>query len=172
VQTFFSLGLRGPRAAISHLDQSSFWHSFEWAVAAVSRLVSIRPRTLAASATKDTNKDRLERLAKYIPGEIIATYLFLNGISATAQSTDERRVWYALAFAICLIFTPIYFRLIARPGDAVRTQQVVSTVAFAIWAYSLGSGMFSEFGLYRPIAASFLIAIFSLSSALIIPKAS
>src|SRR5690349_11462403 len=114
----------------------------------MSRLVIARPRALSATGTQDTAKDKLERVAKYIPGEIIASYLFLNGISASAVSSSERMLWYGIAFIVCLGFTPFYFHLMAQPGDALRTQQYISSAAFVVWAYSLGAGLFQEAGLY------------------------
>lgn len=136
----------------------------------MSRIVNPKPVGLGANEVEDTYKNKLERVAKYVPAEILATYLFLNGISATAAAGHERLLWYGFSFVVCLIFTPFYFRLVAQPGDAVRNQQIVSIVAFVIWAYSLGAGFFKEADLYRPIAAAFSVAIFSLISALIVPK--
>jgi|HubBroStandDraft_6_1064221.scaffolds.fasta_scaffold123808_1 hypothetical protein len=136
----------------------------------MSRIVNPKPLAIEATEIPDTYKEKLERVAKYIPGEVLATYLFLNGISATAPAGHERLFWYALSFAICLLCTPLYFHFVADPGDAVRNQQVVSTVAFVLWAYGLGAGFFKEAGVYHPIAAAFSIATFSLLSGFIVPK--
>jgi hypothetical protein len=138
--------------------------------ATMSRIVNAKPMVLGADKIEDTYKEKLERVAKYIPGEVLATYLFLNGISATAPAGHERLFWYGLGFAVCLICTPLYFHFVANPGDAVRNQQIISTTAFLIWAYGLGAGFFKEAGLYYPIAAAFAIAIFSLISAFVVPK--
>jgi predicted membrane channel-forming protein YqfA (hemolysin III family) len=136
----------------------------------MSRLVRYPPAALAGDEVEDTYKDKLERLAKYVPSEVLATYIFLNGIAATAASHTERLLWFSISFLICLSFTPIYFYLIRSPGDAVRHQQITSTIAFIIWAYGLGAGLFKEADYYFPIAAAFAVAIFSLVSAFIVPK--
>lgn len=136
----------------------------------MSRLVKYQPIALAGDEIQDTFNDKLERLAKYVPSEILATYIFLNGLAASAASHNERLVWFAISFAFCLCFTPIYFYLLKTSGDALRQQQIVSTLAFIIWAYGLGAGLFKEAELYYPIAAGFSVAMFSLISAFLIPK--
>jgi hypothetical protein len=136
----------------------------------MSRIVNPKPLAVAANEVPDTYKDKLERVAKYIPGEVLATYLFLNGISATASEGHQRLIWYALSFVVCLVCTPLYFHFVGSAGDAIRNQQIVSSIAFILWAYSLGAGFFKEAGLYYPIAAAFAIAIFSLVSGFVVPK--
>jgi hypothetical protein len=136
----------------------------------MSRLVAAKSFGLGTTRVSDTYKDKLERVAKYIPGEILATYLFLNGISATAGGEKERLFWFGVAFLICLVCTPLYFHFVSNPGDAIRNQQVVSSIAFVLWSYALGAGFFKEARLYYPIPAAFGIAVFSLVSAWIVPK--
>ena len=112
-----------------------------------------------------TYRDRLERVAKYVPGEIIALFLSLNGIAATAAAS-RRLVWFFVAFAVCLLLTPIYFRyIVGTPEDPRRYQATVSTIAFLVWAYGLGAGFFVAAGWYDPTGATFAVAIFSAVSA-------
>ena len=125
---------------------------------------------LHAAEPKESFKDRLERVAKYVPSEILALFLFLNGIAAAAATEPRRLVWFSVAFVVCLVLTPVYFRfIIGTPADPRGYQAVVSTLAFLVWAYGLGAGFFVAVGSYDPIAAAFAVGIFSTVSAWLRP---
>jgi hypothetical protein len=134
----------------------------------MSRLVSIK--TQNTLAPDDAISDRLERVAKYIPGEVIATYMCLNGIAAAESDHKMRLFYFGLIFVTCLVATPFYLGKFAKPGDAKTYHQVVSTVAFVLWAYTIGIGLFVETEIYLPILASILIGIFTLASAFLSPS--
>jgi hypothetical protein len=123
-----------------------------------------------ATANPETLQDKLERVAKYVPSEVVATFLFLNGGASTVSTHNGRLVWFGLSFFACLICTPLYFGWIARAEDPKRLQQIVSTTAFLVWAYALGAGFFMELDWYRPVGAIFSVGLFSLVSAFIVPK--
>jgi hypothetical protein len=93
-------------------------------------------------------KPILPMFKKFATGSIPGTGSALRkryvGISATAPASHERLLWYALSFTVCLVCTPLYFHFIGSAGDAVRNQQIVSSLAFILWAYSLGAGFFKE----------------------------
>lgn len=135
----------------------------DWAVVAEGELKAGQPPL--------SLKDYLGRVAKYVPSEIIALFLFLNGIAATAPSDLDRRIWFGVAFGVCLALTPTYFLwVIGTPADPRRYQATVSTIGFIIWAYGLGSGFFAAMHWYFPIGAAFAVAIFSTLSGWLQPK--
>ena len=141
----------------------------------MSRLVTAKKRdesTYAGARQTNTGvKDRLERVAKYIPSEILAAYMFFNNIIVIEPDHVWRLAYFSLAFFFCLIMTPLYLGKMAEPGDPKLYQQVVSTLAFVLWAYALGVGFFVEWGVYVPILAAILIGMFSVVSAYLVPSA-
>lgn len=141
----------------------------------MSRFVTARPRSTLEGATLrsangDQLKDKLERVAKYIPGEIVAAYIFFNGLINAEHSHGMRTAYFSIAFVFCLIMTPIYLGKVAESGDPKRYQQVVSSIAFILWAYALGVGIFVELGIYLPILAGLLVGMFSVLSAYLVPS--
>jgi hypothetical protein len=100
-------------------------------------------------------KSYLERLLKMIPGEVISLYMVGSGLIPT-----EQPVVLASWAAVCLagvVFIRIYGTADAqanKPTDWVHVA--ISSVAFAIWAYSMG-GPFEAFGLHIPYIGSLLV---------------
>ena len=143
----------------------------------MSRFVTAVPRglrTKAAAAGEAPAREYLERVAKYVPAEIIAGYTaIINGVADTKEPVKSWTVTACLF--ICAILTPVYFKLLARPEDkaSLRTQQVVSFFAFLVWAYSI-TGAEPLFGgtnsWFVPGIATALLTLFTLISGLIVPK--
>jgi hypothetical protein len=117
----------------------------------------------------DAGNDYAARVAKYVPAEIVAAYLSLLGILNTVPREDPIRVIVAWgALVLCLVLTPVYFRLLARAGQPCVVQMVVSTAAFVVWAYALG-GAFEMVGYHKPWLGSILLVCFTLISGLVRP---
>ena len=139
----------------------------------MSRLVRPRPasgRFFSEGSQSDAVKEYLERVAKYVPAEIIAAYLTALPIikGTTDDGENLRTVLYGVIFAVCLILTPFYFRFMAQPGEPKRLHMAISCVAFVVWAYSLG-GLFDDIGVYHEGVSALALIIFSLFSGLIAP---
>lgn len=139
----------------------------------MGRLVDPKPasgRLFASDAPQDAVKEYLERVARYVPAEIIAAYL--TGLPVISGSTDPdttlRTTLYAVLFVGCLLLTPFYFRFMARPGQPKRLQMLVSAIAFCVWAYSL-QGLFEDIGIYQEAVAALALIFFSLISGLVAP---
>lgn len=146
----------------------------------MSRLVKVQPKGLTArsAAAGDGStpaKDYLERMAKYVPAEIIIAYTSINGVLLTLP--ENIKFWVLVLFTAALwVLTPFYFKWISKPDEepSMKKHQWVSFIAFIIWAYSISGdkGVFGEAGLkifYQEVATSVMI-IFSLISGAIIPK--
>ena len=112
-----------------------------------------------------------DRVAKYIPGEVVATYLFLLTILSEADRTAG---WlegmYIGVFVLCLVVTPFYMWKRASKEDPRIYQAVMSTIAFAVWAYSLGGVFDIVWKVYAAIPAAVGLAAFTLISGAIVPK--
>ena len=149
----------------------------------MSRLVESPKLVVYENAMKGTEAnvsrtdDYKSRLAKYIPGEATAGYLALdNLISASEQSTGLLPI---IAFAVCLIFAPLYIWMIGRKSNnpTWAQQALIAAVAFAVWAFAIkgsvfvGDGVFAKLGLgHEPTLAGAMLIVFSMGIALYEPQ--
>src|SRR6266536_5891333 len=92
----------------------------------------------------------LDRLVKYIPSEVIATYLSLDLICRSA--IEMWPGWLVLGFG-CLA-TPVYLSKISEVRKPV--QLLVSTLAFCVWVFALG-GPFLRLSWYKPLYGALLL---------------
>lgn len=94
------------------------------------------------------------RLAKLIPMDVTSVYILLDRIG-----TDGASIWWRYgAFALCLACTPV---VVQQFGGVVETRQkIVSTMAFAVWAFALG-GPFALQDWYAPNVAAMLLVAYT-----------
>jgi len=97
----------------------------------------------------------------------VTLYLFLN-TTVAADKSSPRFLYWVIFFA-GLVGTPIYLRFVQKV--AVPLQLIISTAAFAVWAFALG-GPFSEIPAYKPIYGAVLLPIFTFFVACIKPATS
>jgi hypothetical protein len=120
-----------------------------------------------ARATDNSVKDYFERVAKYVPSEVLAAYLTLVGVIANAPM--PRRLWLDLvSFLVGLVMTPIYLAKMADKNEPKRLHLVIASVAFVVWSYSL-KGIFEDLRWYESITASVALVLFSLISGAFYP---
>ena len=132
----------------------------------------------AAPPAKPTADTYLDRVAKYVPAEVVGFYLFVNNVidqavksapTGTAPTMATLPIgWIAWGtFLAGLAATPLYIAYVKEKGDAWITNAFVSTLAFPIWAYAMNGVVF---GATRDgNFASILLATFTLASGLITP---
>ena len=120
----------------------------------------------------------LERIAKYVPGEVLAFFIFINVILEQAVKTGGKTAMMAGvpvttvaqgALVLGLILTPLFIWYVREEGDAWLTNAFVSTLAFPFWAYALGAVAFDEH--WDGNLAAILLATFTVVSGLISPRA-
>jgi len=90
-----------------------------------------------------TDQNYRDILLKLIPSEIIAAYIILSGIIPEA----EMKWGLLIISAAMLALVPLYLWRIQKVMAA--GQLIASTLAFAVWVYSLG-GPFVQWGIYKP----------------------
>jgi hypothetical protein len=119
----------------------------------------------------------LERIAKYIPGEVLAFFIVINAILNQVVQTSGKGALMAgipvmvvaqAAFFICLALVPLFVWYVREKGDAWVVNAVVSTAAFPFWAYALGATAFSEH--WDGNLAAITLATFTVVSGLISPR--
>jgi hypothetical protein len=120
----------------------------------------------------------MERVAKYIPGEVLAFFIFINAILEQAVRTGGKGATMAGvpvttvaqgAVVVGWVLTPLFIWYVREEGDAWLTNALVSTLAFPFWAYALGAVAFDDH--WDGNLAAILLATFTVLSGLIAPRA-
>jgi hypothetical protein len=120
----------------------------------------------------------LERVAKYVPAEVIAFFIFINAILDQVVRTGGKSAMMAgfpvmsiavIALIAGIILTPIFIWYVREEGDAWITNSFVSTLAFPVWAYALGAVAFTDFR--DGNLAAIVLASFTVVSGLASPRA-
>jgi hypothetical protein len=95
-------------------------------------------------------------LLKLIPSEIIAVFIFLQGV------LPDRLVPHLVISLILIGITPLY--LYTAMGVRSGGQLVVSTLSMVVWIYALGQGpvRFLEPPFYEPWYGSVILALWTL----------
>ena len=119
----------------------------------------------------------IERIAKYVPAEVLAFSLFINSILEQAVRAGGKSAMMAgfpvttIAFGsliVGMVLTPLFVWYVREDGDAWITNAFVSTLAFPFWAYAMNAVAFAE---YRDgNLAAILLATFTVVSGLISPR--
>jgi hypothetical protein len=101
-----------------------------------------------------------DRLMKYIPADVIAFYLSLDGIVLVADTTQAGAppiptLRWAVFVGVTLIM-PVYLRRVANIEK--RLQIVICTAAFVVWALTL-PGTFFPWG--HQVYPALLLPVFT-----------
>jgi hypothetical protein len=119
----------------------------------------------------------LERVAKYVPAEVIAFSIFINTMLYQATRAGGPEAVMAgmpvstIATAVVIagtVLTPLFMWYLRKPGDAWITNAFVSTLLFPVWSYALGSVAFS--GYWDGNLAAITLASATIMSGLISPR--
>ena len=150
----------------------------------MTRLVIPRSATngnLAAASIDDQPADGYSnRVVKYIPAESVAFFVLADkmvashfGINSTAGETAAASsgafTLSLLVFLLGLIGTPFYLRQRRLPRQPWVLNAVLSTVAYVLWAYTLGGSLFLLLGWYQVFLASLFVPIFTFVAGLFEP---
>lgn len=135
----------------------------------MGRLVEPPPAVLRTAGER-AGDDYATRVAKYIPGEVLAGYVamesFVRAMLPGATITIVTS-WAVLIFA--MVLTPVYLSMVSPKNAPKRLHLGLSTVAFLVWAYALG-GPFSLMGVHNAQIGSILLVAFTLISGTFGPK--
>ena len=131
------------------------------------------------SETATASDGYLERVAKYIPGEVLAFFIVINAILNQVVQTSGKGALMAgipvmlvaqASFLVCLLLVPLFVWYVREKGDAWVINAVVSTVAFPFWAYALGATAFADH--WDGNLAAITLVPFTVASGLISPRMS
>ncbi len=109
----------------------------------------------------------LDKLIKFIPGDLVAAYLALDGLMRES-SINAPDFLYWVIFVSLLILTPLY--VVYRPthgelsGHSKRFHAIAASIAFSVWVFALGGPFAVTWpDLYRPLYGSVLLVITTLT---------
>jgi hypothetical protein len=106
-----------------------------------------------------------DRIIKYIPADIVAGWVALDGLSKTLAPAA---LW--ALFGVVAVLS--YFWMLKQTHHegqppAIR-QAVIATVSFAVWAFALQSGPFDTLA-YDPQYGSIALILYTLGIGLVVP---
>ena len=108
----------------------------------------------------------LEKVAKLVPSEIIAGYLAMMGFVPQIEGDAQSIAGWGI-YGLCQVLTPVYLNTQAEAGKPKLIHLLLSTIAFAIWAYvTTGDKLLPE-GYYQAAIGSIVLVAFSLVSAIV-----
>jgi len=100
--------------------------------------------------------DYKTRLLKYIPGEVVALYIFLDGIVKSSADLPHWIYWGIF----CVGAAGAYLYLLRVAKVEKQVQLIISVVAFCVWAFALG-GPFAQLAWYKPVYGALLLPIYT-----------
>ena len=106
----------------------------------------------------------LQVLLKLIPSEVIAVFIFVQGVMPGA-------FWPHFIMAVVLIaLTPLY--LARAAGVQSRAQLVLSTLSMVVWIYAMGTGplRFVRPPYYEPWHGAVLLAVWTLVPSMLLTQ--
>ncbi len=141
----------------------------------VSKNDLTRMQTKAGGPGKDSSGPAIsradnftDRLLKYIPAEIVAVYIFVQGLILGAQTpSDGYKTLFWIVFIVFAILTPFYLWRLLKVKKA--TQLIISLIAFIVWVFALG-GPFATLDWYKPIYGEILLPIFTIVIAIVVAE--
>ena len=107
------------------------------------------------------------RVLKYIPAEVVAVYIAVQGAIDAAEPTGPNETLLWIAFGILLVLTPVYLWRVAHVTKTL--QLVIATISFAVWVFSLG-GPFAFLPWYQAIYGAVLLPLFTFAAGIIVPN--
>jgi hypothetical protein len=107
-------------------------------------------------AIKREDNSFIKALLKLIPSEIIAVFIFLQGV------LPDRLLPHLVISLLLIGLTPLY--LYRAMGVRSAGQLLVSTLSMVVWIYALGQGpvRFLDAPIYEPWYGSVILAIWTL----------
>jgi len=119
----------------------------------------------------------LERMVKYVPGEVLAFFMLVNAILDQAMKSGGPNAAMAGvpvpviavgALIVACALTPLFCWYVRQEGDAWAVNAAVSTVAFPFWAYLMGAVAFASH--HDGNLAAILVMSFTVMSGLVAPR--
>ena len=123
--------------------------------------------------------DYLERVAKYIPVEIVSALLAIRSVVPAQGAPDALPVKLEIGlYALPVVLTPLYLLRLGGDVPQKTRQLAIAMVSFMVWSYAIGGPFFwssleelSNQQIIYPGLAGALVVIWSLAAGLFQPAA-
>ena len=127
------------------------------------RIVTPGPRTRGGDAPPSDGY--FDRIMKYIPAEIVAGWVALDGLVGNLSQTA---LWGL--FGVIALFSYFWMlRQTAVPGQPRAVKQAaIAVVSFGVWAFALQSGPFATY-VYPTEYGSIAMIVYTLGIGLVVP---
>ena len=103
-----------------------------------------------------------DRLLKYIPAEIVASWIMVTSLIAGSSDASQAGLLWVSFGAWLLLTAGWTFYLTKTPGKPIAVLQIlVSVGAFVVWVFALG-GPFATLDFFRPIYGSVVLIFYTL----------
>ena len=130
------------------------------------RIQTLQLNAAGAGQAPDTYFDKV---VKYIPADIVAAWVAVVGLVKSATDVPSGTIMW-IAFVAGVLLTAAWtWKQTHQSGQPPAVMQIViSTVAFIVWVFALGTP-FSELAFYNPLYGSLLLIAFTLTVGLVNP---
>ncbi len=122
-------------------------------------------RLRSGESAKDI-KEYFDRVAKYVPAEVVAAYISASGVATLARNPGTL---FFLIFAACVLCTPLYITRFTSTRKEAWTNSLMAIAAFIVWAYASGGGLVKHLDWYDAPTASVILVLFTLVSGAVAP---
>ena len=133
--------------------------------------VRLLPSALQKGRPTPARSDKYgDRLIKYVPAEVIAVYLAVDGSvrgmkKLNPEVPDQKLL--AIATVILLVGTWLYLK---RVQKVQKIQQLaISVFSFAVWVFTIG-GPFAYFSWYSPLYGAAFLPLYTFCIAIVEAK--
>lgn len=121
-------------------------------------------RTRADAAQID--QSYFEKLLSYIPADIVAGYVALNGVIANQSSNNAVLQW--IVFGVLMTLTPLYICYMKTAPSGLLPCKVFPCLAgmfaFAAWVFALGGPFAATWSTwYQPVYGSIALILTTLA---------
>jgi hypothetical protein len=119
--------------------------------------------------------DYFDKVVKYIPADVIAAWTTILGVTGGVGLTDESTIPISVVWILLVAFTAFtawwtHRQTMVAQAPPARTQIIVSSIAFVVWAFALGRPFTALTGFYNPDLAAVLLIVFTFLAARIDPR--
>ena len=106
-----------------------------------------------------------EKLLRYIPGDIVAGWVALNGIIVGEAGNSPTLQW--IVFGTLLVLSPLYMCYMKTSPQGIGWSKtfpcLVAAFAFAVWVFALGGPFAAQWPtLYKPVYGSIALILTTL----------
>jgi hypothetical protein len=95
-----------------------------------------------AAAGPEKLEDYLERVAKYVPVEIVLAYVTIQSLFQATSGDAAPKAVEIVFYAALVLATAPYLMRFGGPVPNKKRQALIGTISFVVWTYGIGGQFF------------------------------